>query len=558
MAFGARGITSAVVVVLVTLAMIGAGLGTAGAASTSTVSASNVTVSPGEQGATELTIDKVPDGLKIWNLTVTISDPSVATIKNATGGDGDGVTVVSNSGNQITIQGSDLGFSVQSGATDVSLGTINLHQFSSGNAEIRVSINSLENDNSMSINPAVDNGTITVADKVTVSGAVSQPTGPPASGTVIANTGTWPPTEATGQLNSSGEYTVSVIPGASYTRTYYQAGPGENIKNPTDPDQFPDDDVPDIHSLGSLTPSSPTDVGTEVLPTGHDLNVSVVDSNGNPVNSSAGIDFYPNKSVDPLWQQSTGSDGMYQAHPNTPGIDAHGPVVIHANPIPSTYVQKTHTENVTVNSPKDVTINVQKKTTTTAQVVLQGAPNGLQQYEVSLKASNNATISSFKGGKLSLQTVGGGQGKSFVRVRAIDVGTIGQTSDDLVLLEVEFAGNVSKQTLNETVHQLTDDNGDSISSSRVSLSVAGSGSSSLFSSALPGVSGQGPPTNLDSDGKYEDINGDGQGTFDDAIALAFVQTSGLSQAQVDALDFDGDGDVDFQDAIELAFDPALL
>ena len=91
----------------------------------------------------------------------------------------------------------------------------------------------------------------------------------------------------------------------------------------------------------------------------------------------------------------------------------------------------------------------------------------------------------------------------------------------------------------------------------VAQSSAGGGSGPLFTSVLPGSGGQGPPTNLDSDPKYEDINGDGTGTFDDAIALAFAQTGGLSQAQIDALDFDGDGDIDFNDAIDLAFDPAL-
>ena len=61
------------------------------------------------------------------------------------------------------------------------------------------------------------------------------------------------------------------------------------------------------------------------------------------------------------------------------------------------------------------------------------------------------------------------------------------------------------------------------------------------------------PTDPDGDGLYDDVNGDGQADFDDAVALAFADTDNLSQAQIDALDFDGDGDVDFDDAVELAF-----
>ena len=112
---------------------------------------------------------------------------------------------------------------------------------------------------------------------------------------------------------------------------------------------------------------------------------------------------------------------------------------------------------------------------------------------------------------------------------------------------------------NNIKHVITDEAGNTtVTVSYKSNSSSTNSSSKLFTSSLPGVGGQGPPTNLDNDSKYEDVNGDGQGTFDDAIALAFVQTSGLSQAQKDALDHDGDGDADFQDAISLAFDPALI
>ncbi|MGM0591832.1 MAG: hypothetical protein ACQETI_09450 [Halobacteriota archaeon] len=69
--------------------------------------------------------------------------------------------------------------------------------------------------------------------------------------------------------------------------------------------------------------------------------------------------------------------------------------------------------------------------------------------------------------------------------------------------------------------------------------------------ALPGVGSV--PTDPDDDGRYEDIDGDGTATFDDAIALAFADFEAFTPAQRDATDFDGDGDADFDDAIELAF-----
>jgi hypothetical protein len=74
-----------------------------------------------------------------------------------------------------------------------------------------------------------------------------------------------------------------------------------------------------------------------------------------------------------------------------------------------------------------------------------------------------------------------------------------------------------------------------------------------FPNGIPGVGPQ-QPGDPNNDGEYEDVNGDGTAEFDDAVALAFADTSQLNDQQRDALDFDGDGDVDFDDAIQLAFD----
>jgi hypothetical protein len=71
---------------------------------------------------------------------------------------------------------------------------------------------------------------------------------------------------------------------------------------------------------------------------------------------------------------------------------------------------------------------------------------------------------------------------------------------------------------------------------------------------LPGVGSGQAPTDPDDDGEFEDINGDGEATFDDAIALAFANPSQLTEKQVEAVDFDADGDVDFGDAVALAFE----
>jgi PKD repeat protein len=66
------------------------------------------------------------------------------------------------------------------------------------------------------------------------------------------------------------------------------------------------------------------------------------------------------------------------------------------------------------------------------------------------------------------------------------------------------------------------------------------------------VTGSGNPArDLDGNGLYEDVNGDGQQTFSDVIELAFILDN---QDIAPFFDFDGSGDLAFSDVIELAFD----
>jgi YD repeat-containing protein len=87
--------------------------------------------------------------------------------------------------------------------------------------------------------------------------------------------------------------------------------------------------------------------------------------------------------------------------------------------------------------------------------------------------------------------------------------------------------------------------------------VSMSTSATTFSSSLPGAAAEGPPTDVDGDGTFEDINGDGQFTFTDVISLVFADfdaiNANLSSSQIAAIDFDGDGQVDFRDVIDLVF-----
>lgn len=60
-----------------------------------------------------------------------------------------------------------------------------------------------------------------------------------------------------------------------------------------------------------------------------------------------------------------------------------------------------------------------------------------------------------------------------------------------------------------------------------------------------------PPKDLNGDGLYEDVNGDGKLTEEDAFALAFNMNSSSIKNSDSLFDFNWDGKISFADAVAL-------
>jgi PKD repeat protein len=77
--------------------------------------------------------------------------------------------------------------------------------------------------------------------------------------------------------------------------------------------------------------------------------------------------------------------------------------------------------------------------------------------------------------------------------------------------------------------------------------------STPFPTGVPGVASDRPPTDPDSDGVYEDIDGDGRIAFADVVALAFADFTAIESdsAGLSALDVNDNGRIDFDDVVEL-------
>lgn len=202
----------------------------------------------------------------------------------------------------------------------------------------------------------------------------------------------------------------------------------------------------------------------------------------------------------------------------------------------------------------------------TATIELSSTPNGLQKYNitVSVAGATDTNISDIKAGDISgpeFQIVNQPADEQSVTFRAADLSeNIGRNAGAVTLATLNLTNrSVTENDISLSIHALTDDDGNEISPTQINLTVERRASPNPFPNGVPGV-GTAPPTNLDNDPQFEDVNGDGEANFTDAVDLAFANTGAINsgtQAQINALDFDGDGDVDFDDAIELTFDPAL-
>jgi hypothetical protein len=211
-------------------------------------------------------------------------------------------------------------------------------------------------------------------------------------------------------------------------------------------------------------------------------------------------------------------------------------------------------ESVETSRSEETGDRVETQRSTTVIVALEPFSDGFEKAGLRVDAPSDVTIQSIEPLLISgsqFRVAAGGVGSSAVTVQAVDLSrTVGSFDARRDFLRLTVDGPVSAEEISISTTTLVNDNGEEVSPDRVVVEIRGSG---LFPEALPGASAENPPTDLDGDGQYEDIDGDGDKDFDDAIALAFVDSGELTGDQTSALDFDGDDDVDLIDAVILAF-----
>lgn len=196
-------------------------------------------------------------------------------------------------------------------------------------------------------------------------------------------------------------------------------------------------------------------------------------------------------------------------------------------------------------------------------LVLVNAPEGIQRFDitVSIKDPGIAQVQGIRGGVISgafFQVVN--QTERSVAFRAVDLeDQINPEAENLVLATVNLVGvKEGKTELYMEVRLLVSDEGNQLDPSIESgfLSVIAIPEREPTTGPQVGLSPIGghekPPQDLDGDGLYEDIDGDGRFTARDVAVFTYNIDSEIIQTNRKLLDFDKDGRVDFDDALRLA------
>ncbi|WP_435065485.1 S8 family serine peptidase [Halobaculum sp. EA56] len=148
-----------------------------------TVMVGSATVPPNASGTVPLTLTSAPDGLSGFNVTVTVSNATAATLTGASVPREYvlNTTSVGPDGTTLTIKAADTSNVTVPGDTDVTIATVELRGETRGNTSLNVTVNQMDDDDGRPVDPLVEPGVVQVRDLPAVAGD-ARPTDPDGDG----------------------------------------------------------------------------------------------------------------------------------------------------------------------------------------------------------------------------------------------------------------------------------------------------------------------------------------------------------------------------------------
>lgn len=154
-------------VALSVLALLGAGAGLAAAqVDGPAVTVTDAELTPSGTATVDVVLTTAPNGLAGYNVALTVDDPDVARIESASYPDRFGLTTdpaIGDAGRTVTLEAADVGSTIDAGATDVRLATVEIAGDAPGEAEVVADLRQLDGNGGERLRPATRAGTLTVS-----------------------------------------------------------------------------------------------------------------------------------------------------------------------------------------------------------------------------------------------------------------------------------------------------------------------------------------------------------------------------------------------------------
>ncbi|MCI0439308.1 MAG: hypothetical protein L0177_09280 [Chloroflexi bacterium] len=157
------------VISLVLLISMGAMAWSVAMAAGPTLTAKGGSAAEGQTVSVPIVLSEAPNGLSGFDITVTLSNGSIASISGVQMPDYGLTSVNLVSSTQARIKAADLKGRIESGAAEATLATLTLKAVKRGSTDIQIAVAMLDDDSGFPIEAQVVNGALTVK-KATVSG----------------------------------------------------------------------------------------------------------------------------------------------------------------------------------------------------------------------------------------------------------------------------------------------------------------------------------------------------------------------------------------------------
>lgn len=159
-----------------------------------TVRVDGATVGPSETTTVRIVLSNAPSGLSGYNLELSVADPEVASIQDATYPESLGLTTDPriDNGESVRLEAADLDGTVQPGASNVTLATVTVRSRAAGETRLSVASIHVDDDDGNRLDPASQPATLTVTES-------QEPTATPTvdDGTATTSTATATDSETT-------------------------------------------------------------------------------------------------------------------------------------------------------------------------------------------------------------------------------------------------------------------------------------------------------------------------------------------------------------------------